>query len=332
MDGKNEPALDYEGDVSAEHLRDHIELLMHKVDPNDLIYNGFDEEFNYIENKTAKEQFFVDYTSAMLPANKIKNRYSNVLPPETTRVTLSLVEGEEGSDYINANFIRGLIPNSDTAYIATQGPLQSTFPDFWRMIWEKGIAVVVMLTKEVENGRLKCDRYWPEMDCPLTVSNYKITMSDMEETSKDELIERKLTLTNMKTGESRPVTHLQYIAWPDHGLPTSTTAFLALMDEAFKFNNTEGPIVVHCSAGIGRSGTFCIVHATIEKLKLDLKQFPDKEPKFNIIQSVLAARSQRPGMVQTKEQYMFVYLAILEKAKELLQEHREKRSRAQVSK
>jgi len=323
-DTKNNNANEtYEADIPASKLREHIERLMHKLDPNDPIYNGFDEEFTFIENKTAAEQFFGDYKSAMLPPNKNKNRYSNVLPPESTRVLLQPVEGEDGSDYMNANYISGLIPGSERAYIATQGPLQSTFPDFWRMIWEQNVAVIVMLTKEIENGRLKCDRYWPETaEQPLICGHFRISLSDSEESSKDELIERKITITNQLTEESRPVIHLQYIAWPDHGLPVSTTAFLSLLDEAYKFNNTAGPIVVHCSAGIGRSGTFCTVHATIEKLKLDLVRHPDVEPKFNIVKTVIGMRAQRPGMVQTKEQYMFVYLAILEKAREILERHR----------
>jgi len=324
--GEGEPnALDFEADISADKLREHIEKLMHKLNPEDVIFNGFDEEFNYIEYKTAQEQFFGDYKSAVVAVNKNKNRFSNVLPPESTRVVLQTIEGEEGSDYINANFISGYIPGSERSYIATQGPLAATFADFWRMVWEQNAAIVVMLTKEVENGRLKCDRYWPEVDTPLTVGYFKITMSDTEETQKSELIERKLTILNLKEGKSRPVLHLQYIAWPDHGLPTSTTAFLSLIDEAYKFNNTHGPLVVHCSAGIGRSGTFCTVHACIEKLRLDLKQHPDEEPKLGIVKAVLAARAQRPGMVQTKDQYMFVYLAILEKATEILQKHRDQR-------
>jgi len=316
-----------ESEIPVEKLREHIEKLMHQVDQNSVICNGFDDEFNYIEYKTAQEQFFGDYKSAVLPYNKNKNRFSNVLPPESTRVPLSLIEGEEGSDYINANFISGLIPNSEKVYIATQGPLTSTMADFWRMVWEHEAAIVVMLTREIENGRLKCDKYWPDAGNPLEVGHFQITISDTEETQMSELIERKLTIKNLMTGFSRPVLHLHYIAWPDQGLPTSTTAFLSLIDEAYKFNNTNGPIVVHCSAGIGRSGTFCTVNSTIEKLKLDLKEKPDDIPKVSIVKSVLAARSQRPGMVQTKEQYTFVYLAILEKASEILLKHKESRKK-----
>jgi len=255
--------------------------------------------------------------------NRNKNRFSNVLPPENTRVMLQTIEGEEGSDFINANWISGLVPNSEKTYIATQGPLPATFSDFWRMVWEQNSSIVVMLTKEVENGKLKCDRYWPEMNEPLTVGYFKITMSDAEEVQKAELHERKLTITNQKTGQSRPILQLQYTAWPDHLLPTSTTAFLSLLDDAYKFNNTEGPLVVHCSAGIGRTGTFCTVHSTIERFKLDLKEKPNEDPKLSVVKAVLAARAQRPGMVQTKEQYMFVYLAILEKIEEILHKHKE---------
>lgn len=314
-DGKT---IEYEHiPITMSKLQDHIQELLAKTDPNDVYYNGFDDEFNYIEQKTIQDQYFGDYKSAMLLPNKSKNRYSNVLPPENTRVKLKEREEEEGSDFINANYINGLIEGSEKAYIATQGPLQTTFVDFWRMIWELQVTVVVMLTKEVENDRIKCDRYWPEMDCPLSFDGFKITLVDIEETSKDELITRKLLLENTETGEERTIAQLQYIAWPDHGLPTSTTAFLELIDEADSFKSTA-PIIVHCSAGIGRSGTFCAVHSILEKLKLDLQEDPNAEISFNIVQTILDMRSQRPGMVQTKEQYMFIYLAILEKARELL--------------
>jgi len=314
-----------EDGIPVDKLREHITTLMHKLNPEDVIFNGFDEEFNYIEHKTAQQQAFGDYKSAMQGVNRNKNRFSNVLPPEHTRVVLSNIPNEECSDFINANWISGHIPGSEKAYIATQGPLPSTFADFWRMVWEQNAAIVVMLTKEVESGKLKCDHYWPEVDEPLIAGNFKITISDTEEIQRSELIERKLTIQNIEKNQSRPVLQLQYIAWPDHGLPTSTTAFLSLLDDAYKFNNTGGPLVVHCSAGIGRTGTFCVVHSTIEKFKLDLREHPDKLPELSVVKAVLAARSQRPGMVQTKEQYMVVYLAILEKTEELLMKHREQR-------
>jgi len=317
--------IELENGIPADKLREHITTLMHKLNPEDVIFNGFDEEFNYIESRTAQQQAFGDYKSAMQSYNRNKNRFSGGKTLEPTRVVLSTITNEEGSDFINANWISGFIPGAEKVYIATQGPLPSTFGDFWRMVWESDSAIVVMLTREVESGKLKCDHYWPEVGEPLTAGNFEITITDTEEIQRLELIERKLTIHNLQTKTSRPVLQLQYIAWPDHGLPTSTTAFLSLLDDAYKFNNTNGPLVVHCSAGIGRTGTFCVVHSTIEKFKLDLKENPDKLPELSIVKAVLAARSQRPGMVQTKEQYMFVYLAILEKTEELLLKHKEQR-------
>jgi len=301
--------------IPASKLRERIQLLSDtKVDPNYQDVNGFDVEFTYIENQTAQEQFFGDYKTATNIPNKTKNRYSNVLPPENTRVKLKSIPGEEGSDYINANYIKGLISGSDKAYIATQGPLQSTFGDFWRMIWETDAAIIVMLTKEVENGKLKCDRYWPDFDCPMSVYPFKVTLLSQDETS--ELTTRKFTLEHLDTEEQREVTQFQYTAWPDHGLPVSTTAFLELAHRADTANTTHGPIVVHCSAGIGRSGTFSTVHSIIEKLRLDIQNH-EQEPEFNILKTVLYMREMRPGMVQTKEQYMFCYLTLLEECERL---------------
>lgn len=301
--------------IPASKLRERIQLLSDiKVDPNYPDINGFDVEFTFIENQTAQEQYFGDYKSATNPLNKGKNRYSNVLPPENTRVKLKEITGEEGSDFINANYIKGLIPGSEKAYIATQGPLQSTFGDFWRMIWETDAVIIVMLTKEVENGKLKCDRYWPDFDCPMSVYPFKVTLISQDETN--ELTTRKLILENLESDETRDVTQFQYTAWPDHGLPVSTTAFLELAHRADTANTTHGPIVVHCSAGIGRSGTFCTVHSIIEKLRLDIQNH-EQEPEFNIVKTVLYMREMRPGMVQTKEQYMFCYLTLLEECERL---------------
>lgn len=243
-----------------------------------------------------------------------KNRYSNVLPSEKTRVKLKNHSDEEGSDYINANFIDGLIPGSEKTYIAAQGPLPKTFPDFWRMIWETNCSVIVMLTRLVENGnRLKCDRYFPEPDIPLNAGDFRISLYDITETP--ELTTRDLKIEYK--GEKRNVYQFQYTAWPDHGLPPSTQAFLNLMHLTNDRNITKGPIVVHCSAGIGRSGVFCAVHSTIEKLKYDLSH-GNTNSTFNMLKVILHLRSQRPGMIQTKEQYEFCYRAIYEESQKIL--------------
>jgi len=302
--------------IKASKLREHIQMLLNAKDPNYPEINGFDIEFNFIETQTAQEQYFGDYKTALVNLNKNKNRYSNVLPPEKTRVKLKVIDGEEGSDFINANFVPGLIPKSDHAYVASQGPLQSTFGDFWRMIWEIEAVVIVMLTKEVESGKLKCDRYWPDFDCPLSIYPFKVSLESQDD-SNVELTTRKFTLQNLATEESKDVFHFQYTAWPDQRLPVSTTAFLDLAHKADTANTTNGPIVVHCSAGIGRTGTFCTVHSIIEKLRLDLQQRPDEDPEVNIVKTVLFMREQRPGMVQTREQYMFCYLTLLEECERL---------------
>jgi len=173
-----------------------------------------------------------------------------------------------------------------------------------------------MLTREVEQGRIKCDKYWPEEEA-LNFGDFKLTISDQEECQREELIERKFTLFNTVENTSRPISHLQYTAWPDMGIPPTTNSFLSLVEDSHKFNHTDGPIVVHCSAGIGRSGVFCIVHSILEKIQHDMKTNPLAEPKVNVVKAVLAARKQRSGMVQTPEQYTFINLALLVKITEM---------------
>jgi len=173
-----------------------------------------------------------------------------------------------------------------------------------------------MLTKEVENARLKCDQYWAEADTPLTFDHLKVTLQDI--TEKDELTTRKLLLENAETSESRVIHQFQYTAWPDHGVPVSTNAFLELAIVAEAANKTEGPLLVHCSAGIGRTGTFCVIHSTLKKIELQLKENPNAEPTLNITEVVLNLRKQRPSMVQTVEQYEFCYYAIYDGLKQLL--------------
>mmetsp|Transcript_30370 Transcript_30370/g.42639 ORF Transcript_30370/g.42639 Transcript_30370/m.42639 type:complete len:418 (+) Transcript_30370:155-1408(+) len=313
----------YMKDIPADPilLEQHINTLLSKrLDPHEPSINGFDEEYYFIEMKTS--HLITDgnlYQHALSPVNRPENRYSNVLPPDSTRVKLKEIPNVEGSDYINANWISGLIPGSERGYVATQGPLnnqlQNTLPSFWRMVWEIGASVIVMLTKEIENGKSKCDRYWPEDDCPLTVGHLKITLVNSKQGT--DLIERTLEILNLNDDATRTVYQFQYIAWPDHGLPTGTHAFLDLAHKVDTVNPNDDPIVVHCSAGIGRSGTFCAVHMIVEKLRLELKLHPETKPTFNLVKTVIKMREQRPGMVQTKDQYMFCYLTILEETQRL---------------
>jgi len=292
----------------------HVQDLQSTVDDE---ISGFDREFSFIEEKTMNQQMNMDYYSSLLEVNIPKNRYSNILATESTRVKLSVLNGIPETDYINANFINGMAPNTERAYIGTQGPLQSTFEDFWRMIWEYRVRVIVMLTKEVESGRIKCDRYWPEsLNYPLKYGAFSVFLS--QKTSDNDVVHRSFVLQNTRTMETMEVTQLQFIAWPDFGIPSSTISFLELVELANSKNVPQAPIVVHCSAGIGRTGTFCTVHSIVEKVTHDFNERGiGSTPSCNVVETVLKLRSQRSGMVQTKEQYTFCYLAIQEAIEKL---------------
>jgi len=272
--------------------------------------NGFDFEFNHIERKTERDLYYGDFKTAIHPINHSKNRYSNVLPFEKTRVVLA-ASGPDGSDYINASYVSGETPGSERAYICTQGPMKNTCNDFWQMVWEQNTSTIVMLTKEEENKKPKCTRYWP--DEGLTALYGKIAVTFVKMDNQHELVVRYFKIEHSVERTARQVVQFQYVSWPDHGLPVSTTVFLELI-RMFEKQPKTGPAVIHCSAGIGRSGTFCTVHSTITKYKHDLATKPEDPPAFNIMHTVIFMRAQRPGMVQTKEQYMFCYLSIDEES------------------
>lgn len=193
-------------------------------------------------------------------------------------------------------------------YIAAQGPLKITVEDFWTMIWEHKCEIIVMLTKLKENGRNKCHQYWPNKDKPENIGDYKVTLIN-QETGDNALIQRDLLVKNIPTGESRTIHHFQYVEWPDHGLPISTAKFREMLHKVDEVNKDSGPIVVHCSAGIGRTGTFCAVHSTIRRLR-------NGTTSINLPELILQLRSERAGMVQTRDQYEFCYMAILEEIEE----------------
>ncbi|KAF2069612.1 hypothetical protein CYY_009068 [Polysphondylium violaceum] len=276
--------------------------------------------------------------------NSIKNRYTNILPCNSTRVILEKIGDKEGTDYINANFIDGVFPKQ---YICTQGPLQNTISDFWRMMWENSCSIIVMLSREQENCRPKCDRYWPDNETGITPTNhpplsnnttqhtFNVKLKDVTRDEKREIIIRKLSLTHMATNSTREITHYQYEGWPDHNAPPSTEPLRHLLNiindnqNALDVKLQNRPIVVHCSAGVGRTGTFCTVHIMMKRLEeyfvsidsssscssalsaIDhLEQ--SKSIDFNLFNIVLQLRAQRPGMVQQMEQYIFCYQTIFD--------------------
>ncbi|XP_017656961.1 tyrosine-protein phosphatase non-receptor type 18 isoform X2 [Nannospalax galili] len=226
-----------------------------------------------------------------------KNRYKDVVPYDETRVILSLLQEEGHGDYINANFIRGT--DGSQAYIATQGPLPHTLLDFWRLVWEFGVKVILMACQETENGR-KCERYWAQEREPLQTGPFCITLTKETPVNAD-IVLRTLQVTFQK--ESRTVHQLQYTSWPDHGVPSNPDHMLTMVEEARRLQGFgPGPLCVHCSAGCGRTGVLCAVDY-VRQLLLT-QTIP---PNFSLFDVVLQMRQQRPAAVQTEEQYKFLY-------------------------
>jgi protein tyrosine phosphatase len=229
---------------------------------------------------------------------------------------------QEKTDYINANYIsHKIFPRTQTDYIVTQGPLYETTADFWLMCIQQRVSLIVMLCNTVESGREKCACYWSNAKNEVTsliISAKTITIEKLEETilpaSKKSIIHRKFRLTF--DNEERIIDQLQYIGWPDHGVPSTTYNFRLLCKEVIKLRATkqDAPVVVHCSAGIGRTGTFLTVCILTEQMK----NYREQEPfEFKIMETVQSLKRLRKGMVQTLSQYRFAYIAILEEAKSL---------------
>uniref|UniRef100_A0A8C4WS68 protein-tyrosine-phosphatase n=1 Tax=Eptatretus burgeri TaxID=7764 RepID=A0A8C4WS68_EPTBU len=238
--------------------------------------------------------------AASLPCNRHKNRYSNILPHDVSRVKLTEIEGVEGSDYINANFIPGV--HSAREYIATQGPLPGTVCDFWRMVWEQRAPAIVCLTQCVEKGRTKCDRYWPAEGRVDIYGHLSVTL--LSEATHEDWTIRCFQLS--QGGEIHETWQCSYTAWPDHGVPSTQNmprllTFVCLVRCSLGVPAT--PIIVHCSAGVGRTGTF---------IALDLiQQHLQSRSAVDILALVAELRRHRPSMVQTEEQYVFLHGCVL---------------------
>lgn len=272
---------------------------------------GLMEEYASIKMEPPAGTFTVSKAKHNLP----KNRYSDVLCLDHSRVKLSTQSNDPSSDYINANYVDGYMQKN--AYISTQGPLPRTFGDFWRMVWEEQVMVIVMTTKAVERGRAKCGQYWPpEEDGEEQHENFLVINTRME-VYQDYSI-TWLFLLNTKSNESRQIYHLQFTSWPDYGTPSSAAAFLeflfkvrACQEEAVSSLGSEWqghalgpPIVVHCSAGIGRTGTFITTDISLRRL--------EHIQTVNIRETVRRIRSQRAFSIQMPDQYVFCHFAIIE--------------------
>ncbi|MEE6460314.1 hypothetical protein FKM82_000918 [Ascaphus truei] len=249
--------------------------------------------------------------------NQAKNRYSDVLCLDQSRVKLGLIGTDETTDYVNASFMDGY--KRKNAYIATQGPLPKTFDDFWRMVWEHKVLIIVMTTRVIERGRIKCGQYWPlevgrnEDSGHFSIRNIHIDLfQDFKLTHLD--------VYNKQTDESRSVAHYQYMSWPDFGVPKSASAMLDFRSQVKQHQTVAvqalgsewtghpagPPIVIHCSAGIGRTGTFCTLDICLSRL--------ENIGTVDVLRTVKKMRTQRAFSIQTWDQYYFCYMAIIEYA------------------
>ncbi|XP_021337118.1 receptor-type tyrosine-protein phosphatase F isoform X9 [Danio rerio] len=277
--------------ISVSELADHIERLK----ANDAL--RFSQEYESID---PGQQF--TWENSNLEVNKPKNRYANVIAYDHSRVVLTPVDGVPGSDYINSNYIDGY--RKQNAYIATQGPLPETLSDFWRMIWEQRASTIVMMTRLEEKSRVKCDQYWPIRGTE-TYGMIQVTMLDAVELATYSV--RTFALYKNGSSEKREVRQFQFMAWPDHGVPEYPTPILAFLRRVKACNPPDaGPMVVHCSAGVGRTGCFIVIDAMLERMK--------HEKTVDIYGHVTCMRSQRNYMVQTEDQYIFIHEALLEAA------------------
>ncbi|XP_074688828.1 receptor-type tyrosine-protein phosphatase C isoform X4 [Strix aluco] len=235
--------------------------------------------------------------------NQNKNRYIDILPYDHNRVELSEIPGDPGSDYINASYIDGF--KEPRKYIAAQGPKDETTDDFWRMIWEQKATIIVMVTRCEEGKRNKCAQYWPSMENGSATYGDIIVKINESKTCPDYVIQ-KLHITNGRERTAgRDVTHIQFTSWPDHGVPEDPHLLLKLRRRVNALSNFfSGPIVVHCSAGVGRTGTYIGIDAMLEGL--------DAEGRVDVYGYVVKLRRQRCLMVQVESQYILIHQALVE--------------------
>ncbi|XP_072220636.1 receptor-type tyrosine-protein phosphatase S-like isoform X5 [Leuresthes tenuis] len=284
-------------EVAARSLYSYMQKLS-KVEPGEHVI-GMELEFKRLANTKAHTSRFV---TANLPCNKFKNRLVNIMPYETTRVCLQPIRGLEGSDYVNASYVDGY--RQQRGYIATQGPLAETTEDFWRMLWEHNSTIVVMLTKLREMGREKCHQYWP---AERSARYQYFVVDPMAEYNMPQYILREFKVTDARDGQSRTVRQFQFTDWPEQGVPKSGEGFIDFIGQVHKTKEQfgqDGPITVHCSAGVGRTGVFITLSIVLERMRY--------EGAVDIFQTVKMLRTQRPAMVQTEDEYQFCYQAALE--------------------
>ncbi|KAI3843205.1 hypothetical protein MKX03_009804 [Papaver bracteatum] len=296
------------------YCSDAIKSFKEKTRAPDEIDQEFDipREFDHLELQDVATE---SCREALRDVNRHKNRYMSIIPFDKSRVVLksSEVTSSSGSDYINASFAEVGSIESVSRCIATQGPLPETYEDFWEMVIQYHCPMIVMLTRLIEDGKIiKCGDYFNAEDRPREFGNIQVTIK-WSKTTDTSLVLSCLEVKYKQLEDlSHNVLHIQYLEWPDMGVPDGTLEIREIMKRVYHIPPGLGPIVVHCSAGVGRTGAFCTIINTIQRI-LD-----GDMTALNLSNTVSIFRSQRVGMVQTKEQYSFCYHALIDELEDLI--------------
>lgn len=298
--------------INAAEIESRVRELSKVAETTGMVQQGFWEEFETLQKQGCK--FLYSQKEGWREENKNKNRYKNILPFDHTRVVLHNGDPNEPiSDYINANII---MPEFETkchnskpkkSYIATQGCLQNTVSDFWRMVFQENSRVISMTTKEVERGKSKCVKYWPDEYALKDYGIMRVRNIKESATRNYTLRELKLSKAGQENTE-RTVWQYHFQTWPDHGVPNDPEGVLDFLEEVHHKQESimdAGPVVVHCNTGIGRTGTFIVID-----ILLDIIREKGVDHDIDISKTIQMVRSQRPGMVQKEAQYRFIYMAV----------------------